>query len=173
MITTRALAWVLLAVGLLAGLQTCRLSEEKREHAETVAAWATDRADRERETRKAVQAARDEEKRRAAEVQKAADDVAQQNLAQARADADAAADAGERLRAQLAKLTSSCGRPAGNPAAAGVGAPAQSSADLLADVQRRLDQAADGIARFADEAHTAGRACDAGWDALTPGGLSR
>ena len=79
--------------------------------------------------------------------------------------ADAAALGGERLRQQVRNLTLSL-------AASGArthegGEAVASSADLLAYVQQRLDESADGIARYADEASIAGRACEASYDALT------
>ncbi len=106
----------------------------------------------------AASAARAEEQQRAAQAQKVANET-HQALARARADADAAAGAGYRLRQQLARITASCRAAPSDPATATPGTPAEPAADLLADVQRRLDEAQDRIARFADEAHTAGSAC--------------
>lgn len=105
----------------------------------------------------ATEAARAEEQHRAAQAQKVADET-HQALARARADADAAADAGRRLRQQLASYAR-CRAAPGDPGVASPGNPAASTVDLLADVQRRLDEAADSIARFADEAHASGMAC--------------
>lgn len=165
---------VLLALALLAlGAQTYRLVAEQRDHAVTVADHSDRVAAMERGAREAIEAARTEEKRRTADVQKVADET-QQALEQARADADAAADAGRRLRAQLAAVASACSRGAGNPSAASAGPPAQATSDLLADVQRRLDEATDRIARFADQAHAAGYACERASDAVrSPPALSR
>ncbi len=106
----------------------------------------------------ATNAARTEEQQRAAQAQKVANET-HQALARARADADAAADAGHRLRQQIAILTASCRAGPGDSATAAPGAPAESTADLLANVQRRLDEAQERIARFADEAHASGLAC--------------
>ena len=164
----RALAAALAAAVLLAGLQTYRLAREEGAHADTRAQHAEHVADLERAAREAADAARKEERRRTAEVQKAADE-ATQALDRARADAAAAADSGERLRAQLATFAAACRGPAGGAGAAGHGATADSAGDLLAHVQRRLDEAADGIARYADQASTAGRACQRSYDALTTG----
>lgn len=105
----------------------------------------------------ATQAARAEEQKRAAMAQKVAHET-QKNLARARADADAAADAGRRLREQLATFPSCRAAPHDSDPAA-PGHTAQSAAHVLADVQLRLDEAADAIARFADEAHASGLAC--------------
>ena len=162
----RALAGLLAAALLLAGVQTWRLAGEQAEHADTRARHAEQVADLERASREAAQAARTEERRRTAEVQKAADE-AHQALERARADAAAATDAGQRLRDRLASLTAACGRAAGDAGPAVSGPSAVATADLLADVQRRLDEAADGIARHADAARAAGLACQRSYDALT------
>jgi len=148
-----------LALALLAlGVQTNRLADAKLDAAEQLATA-------EHAARTAIEAARTEEQRRTAEVQKAADE-AHKSLARARADADAAADAGRRLRERIAAATAGCRAATGDPSAASSGEATDATSDLLADVQRRLDEAADGIARFADHAATAGRACERGYDAL-------
>lgn len=70
----------------------------------------------------------------------------------------------QRLRDQLAALAAaSCG-PAAVAAAAGDGPAAQQARDLLTDVQRRLDEATEGIAGFADAASAAGVACERAYD---------
>ncbi len=106
----------------------------------------------------ATKAARTEEQQRAAQAQKVANET-HEALARARADADAAAGAGLRLRQQLARITASCRTAPSDSATAAPGTPADPASDLLADVQRRLDEAQDRIARFADEAHASGLAC--------------
>lgn len=120
---------------------------------------------RERELQ-AVKAARAEEQRRTQAVQGVAN-ATRKELATARAAADDARRAGELLRAQLAAAGALCGGPA-NPAAAG-GSPATNPAGgLLADVQRRLDEAADATLRFADESRIAGLGCERAYETLTP-----
>ena len=162
---TRVLTGLLVAALLALGVQTLRLSDEIAAHADTRAQHAEHVADLERAAREAAEAARTEERRRTAEVQKVADE-AHANLARARADADAAADAGRRLRDRIAALTSTC-RAANSytPTATG-GAAAVATADLLADVQRRLGEASDRIAEYADAARTAGQACERVYDAV-------
>lgn len=110
----------------------------------------------------AVQAERDKQSRHAAALEKEAQDAAKREEAAA-ADADSARDAGERLRKQLALARASACRA---PAAAPGGAPTQTPDSVLADVQLRLDQAADGIAKFADAAHNAGTTCERSADAV-------
>lgn len=106
---------------------------------------------------------KEEARRRAA--QQGALDAKEQELAGARRDAAGAVDAGSRLRAEIGRVTAAC-RPAGYPAAPAGSTPAPAALDMLADVQRRLDAAAEGIARHADEARAAGRACERSYDAL-------
>src|SRR5574341_893557 len=108
---------------------------------------------------------RAEEMRRTTEQMEALD-VAKSEADAASADAAAAHDAAERLRgayaAQLRRATT-C-----HPTAAASSPPAQPTADLLADVQQRIDEAAGEIARFADRAHIAGRLCERDYDSLMP-----
>lgn len=164
---TRLLTAGLLAAVAVAGVQSWRLASEQADHADTRAQHAHQIAALAEAARQAEADARAEEQRRTAEVQKAADD-AHQAMERARADAVAAADAGDRLRKRIATITAArCAGPSG-AAATSDGTPADATARMLADVQRRLDEAANGIARFADRAHAAGRACESGYNALTP-----
>lgn len=82
----------------------------------------------------------------------------------AEAAAATARAAGQRLRGQLAALAAASCSPAGAAAAAGTGPTAEAARDLLADVQRRLDQAQDDIAGFADAASAAGATCERLYD---------
>jgi hypothetical protein len=75
----------------------------------------------------------------------------------------AAADAGRRLRDALAALRGAAQCPG---AAAAGGASAGTTAGVLADVQRRLDEAAERVARHADEARIAGLACQRAYEAV-------
>ena len=154
------------ALAALLGLQTVRLADERADHQATKADYNKRVADAEKAGRQAVEDARAEEQRRTAAVQGIADD-AQKKLDAARTDAVAARDAGERLRARLAQLTAACRAASSNPNTANAGPAAEPTADLLADVQRRLDEATDGIAGFADSAYTSGKACERSYDALT------
>jgi len=115
---------------------------------------------------RAVNAARAEEARRTAAVQKEADH-ARQDLARAQADAVVAADAGQRLRIALAAALRRSAAAPSAPAASG-STPADPAADLLERVQRGLDEAANGIAAHADAASIAGAACVRSYEALTP-----
>jgi len=149
-----------------AGVQTYRLASEQRDHAETRRAHAETIGKLERAARVAVEAARTEETRRYAALQEIARET-EQSLDLARADAAAAATAGERLRQRVAEVTAACRRPAGDPGSTDAGPAADTTARVLADVQRRLDEATDRIARQADEARAAGLACERAYGALT------
>jgi len=99
-------------------------------------------------------------------VQQEAVDVANVKTAQLERSLAASADAGQRLRARLAALDAQ--RCAGDPAVASSSAAASAAADLRADVRRRLDEATDGVAGFAERAAGAGETCERAYDALTP-----
>lgn len=127
--------------------------------------WVVKQAQAEAVARVQTEFNRKEEARRWA-AQQGALNAKEQELADARRDAADALDAGGRLRAEIGRVTASC-RPGGDPAPAGRSAPTPAALDMLADVQRRLDAATEGIARHADEAGAAGRACQRSYDALT------
>lgn len=58
--------------------------------------------------------------------------------------------------------------PAHDPAIAASSPPADPTADLLADMLQRVDDAAGTIARYADEARPAGQLCERFYKALSP-----
>lgn len=77
-------------------------------------------------------------------------------------------DSGRQLRARLAAVQAE--RCRADPQAAGASSAAAGGGDpgdLPAIVQRRLDEAADGIARHADTARVRGLSCEGSYDALT------
>ena len=119
---------------------------------------------KEAQARAAQQKANDDESVRRLTTQKEIAENAIRERDAARDDAVAAGAVGERLRAQVRNLTLSLATR--DPDATGGSETADATIDLLADVQRRSDEAADAIARYADEAATAGRACQASYDAL-------
>lgn len=163
-------AAAVVALAVLLGLQTVRLADERADHADTKADHKEQVALAEKATRKAVEDARTEEQRRTDAVQEIANDT-QTKLDTALADNADARAAGERLRKRIAELAAASSRKAaGDTQAASPGATTVTTADLLADVQRRLDEAADGIAGFADKAHGSGLACQRAYEALTPSG---
>lgn len=166
--------WIILAVGAslvaLSGsvwVQTHRLQNERVAHEQTRTEYARYREMVERSAAEQAQRAADETARRLAAQQERVD-AALEREQEARAAADRAATAGQRLRAQLATITANCRAASGNPAAPGDSEADAPTTDLLADVQRRLDEATDRIARFADDSHRAGLACQAEYEGLGP-----
>ena len=112
--------------------------------------------------RQAEARARSEEQRRQAAIEGIRRD-AQDKIAAVAADAAAADDAAGRLRARVAELSR---RPASCPGAAGGGDTADHARDLLAVMLSRLDEAAGGIAEFADRSRAAGLTCQFAYEAL-------
>ncbi|OMG62309.1 hypothetical protein AUR59_018370 [Stutzerimonas balearica] len=112
--------------------------------------------------RVALAQARSEEQRRQTAIEGIRRD-AQEQIAAVAADAAAADDAAGRLRARVAELSR---RPARCPGAAGGGEAADPARDLLAVMLGRLDEAAGGIAEFADRSRAAGLTCQVSYEAV-------
>lgn len=155
------------AILLLAGLaaQTFRLAHEQADHANTKAQWASDRASWEKQSREASEAARTTEQHWIKQLAEIATN-GQKDLAQAKADAAAASDAGDKLRARIATLTAYLQASAG-AATADQRKAANTAADMLAYMRSRLDEAENGTIQFADGAHIAGIACERSYEAVT------
>lgn len=93
---------------------------------------------------------------------------AQDQLRQARADRDVAYDVSRRLRDELARANSPLGGFIASGAGITLGGPtAGTPRDVLIDLFLRADDAAGELAAHADEARTAGLACERAYDALT------
>jgi len=155
---TRALSILLVLVLLAAGWQWHEASSARAE-------LAAERLDITQQITRATTAARAEEKRRSIQIQEV-QDAAHTSLQAAQADAGRARTTAERLRQHAAQLAASC--TASNPAATPGSPPASAPGDLLADMQRRLDEAAGELAAYADSARIAGQLCERSYDALTP-----
>lgn len=110
--------------------------------------------------------ARAEEQRRSLKFQEA-QNYAEISRKDALADAARARTSSERLRIYADQLAASCA--ASNPAPAASSPPADTPGDLLADMQRRIDEAAGIIAQYADESRISGKLCEQSFDALTQG----
>lgn len=106
-----------------------------------------------------------EEHRRTDAVQEIANDTRQQAEHYEAAAADNRA-AGERLRGQLAAANERAST-AQSAAAAG-GQAADTARRVLADVQRRLEEAEDRTIEFADASRRAGLACERIYETVTP-----
>lgn len=164
------MAWAGAVAAMAAALawQSAKLADERAAHAVTVATIAQERQANAKAVADAAENARQDERQRY-EAQKEIADEANRQKDNALEQLDGARAAGDSLRAQLARaraLLAACGAGKDSNAADG-GAATDKTADLLADVQRRLDQAADGIGGFADRAFIAGTACERSYDALT------
>lgn len=160
-----ALAALVLAglAGILATKRSIQFANEKTAHAETRTAFAEARAQAASAVAAAERRHRDTERRWSNRVQEVADGT-QIALDEARKRGAAAVAAGDRLRDKITELAACADRGAPAPAVAGSGPTAGKTADLLADVQRRLDRAAEDLARFADASSIAGQACERAWE---------
>jgi predicted nucleic acid-binding Zn-ribbon protein len=119
-----------------------------------------------KETIRAQNAARLEEQRRFFK-QKEITENAQSQLNQAKADATDAATAALRLRQHISTLTGRvCAGPSNTPVTSG-GSTDESTSDMLADMQLRLDEATREIAEYADAARIAGQTCEQAYDSLS------
>lgn len=112
--------------------------------------------------RQAEARARSEEQRRQTAIEGIRRD-AQEQIAAVAADAAAADDAAGRLRARVAELSR---RPARCAGAADGGEATDPARDLLTDMLGRLDEAAGGIAEFADRSRAAGLTCQVSYEAV-------
>jgi hypothetical protein len=164
--------WAIVVVAGLSGfgwVQTSRLASERAAHAQSNAKHAAALETLSTRAADAERANRAEEARRFSRAVEIADEAVQE-LNRAQRDADAAAAAGSRLRAYTARVIAACrGGSSTDPGATGARAPTDEALRVFADVQRRLDEAADRTARFADESHAAGRACERFADELRGG----
>jgi len=151
-------AWALAALLAWGGWQRHQALSTRAAFDQAAAAAAVERA------ASAAEAATEHARRTTAQME--AINAKETEVARERAAAAAAADAGRRLRARLTAIEAR-GCAADTAATAG-GSAASTPADLRAIVQRRLDEAADGIGQYAGNAAAAGRACERSYDALTP-----
>ena len=178
MIALRAIAgllgfvpgWVY-AIGIAALLATncttsLRLDKAKLNLAEQTAAIETAKAEAERQRADQERSYRAKESTWLKKL-KENTDAADKKLAMVRENNLAAAGAGLRLRERTAELGKCPGESTAGTPAADASTPARSTADLLADVQRRLDAAADGIADFADRSRIAGKACERAYNEVS------
>ena len=129
--------------------------------------YGTQLADIERDQALAIteagNAARKEEQRRQAKVNKEASDAREQNKAAA-VDAGTADAAGDRLYVEADKLAASA--CTSDPSVAKRGASATGAAMVLSDLLQRTDKRAGELAAAYDRARIAGLACEGSYDAI-------
>lgn len=165
------LLW-LVSGALAAALAYCSVVTMNLEQART--ALAVEQRDHASEIGRMERASRDQVERFRTtekgwlEAQRKVVDVAEQKIAQARADAVLADAARGRLQQHVAALAAAARRATANSAAAGPSAPAEDAAGMLAELQRRADERAGILARIADARGAAGELCERSYDALTP-----
>lgn len=149
----------LVLIGLCA-LQTYRLQSEKLEHEKTQGAMSRAAAAAERAARTASDQYRQQEQTWTTRLNGVRAD-AQKEIGAARDAAKSADLAAGRLQLDYSRaLTAYRGLAAAATCDANGSEAADKAGDLLADVQRRLDEAAGGIALFADLSYAA---AEAGW----------
>lgn len=136
----------------------------KADLAAEVAARAVERDAQAQATIAAVKAARTEERRRTAAVEKTRDD-AQKLAAAAAADAAGARAERDRMRSRADSLARTA---AGRDPTLAAGSPAGAAAvDLLAYMLDRAVDRAEALAGIADRARIAGLTCERAYDSLT------
>ncbi len=158
---------LVLALTAALGVQSLRVKSLQVDVATVTAEFAKYRSD-------AVQHAFDVQQEREADARtrdKEKDNAIKIAAAQTAAAESAARDAntvGQQLRSALAAArTRGCPINA-DPGPRLAGPAADPPTDLYADVQRRLDEAAEGIARYADASSIAGDVCRAQYASLKP-----
>lgn len=153
------------ALAVAAGVQSWRWADERADHANTKANHAQALKAASDSARKAVEDDLKKLQAQTATIQGALD-ANLKELDKANSDARASADAGERLRRELAAARARSCPTSQTPATTPSGPTADPTGDLLDRVQRRLDEAQNGIAAFADRSRSAGLVCERYADAL-------
>lgn len=163
---TKGLIIVSLILGIFAGVQTMRLSAEKRDHAETIAEWDKQTAAIEKAAKEAEKAARTEETRRSTELTRIANESLK-DAENARRDASNARAASDRLRVQLAALSSR--QASSNPETSRSGESVKDSSafDLLIGMLTRHTRELVEVGEYADRLRIAGETCERSYEALT------
>lgn len=159
--------WAALLAGSLATgcIKQGQLDTVKLKHAELQSKFDKAKADQADELAKLTAEYRDKENKFQTDKQEVIKNAQAKTKQAAAAVADASA-AGDKLRDRIGQITSRCAAPTPS-AGTGPGSPPAAAADLvLADVQRRLDKAAEDLAGYADAARIAGQACEVSYDSL-------
>lgn len=149
---------------LVGGVQQVRVSGLQADLAKEQSAHSNYRTEVAERDRRAAMFAIQENQRRQAAVEKA-DAEANQQLAAARAAAERAGSALERLKLRL-EAAEQRSRDAGNSITAQLGQAAEDAARVRADVLGRLGAAAGFYAGIADERGIAGTACERTYDGV-------
>ena len=164
----KAYGWQALALvlGTLLLWQTLQRHAAQLDAANTRTATATTLRNIADLTAKAARAVRERETQWAQAQEENAHEAKTQ-LTAARADADDARRAGDRLQQRVAALVAAARAGAANPGVEPAVAPAGDPIGVLADVFSRADKRAGILAEYADAARIAGAGCERDYDALT------
>lgn len=146
-------AWAIAALVAYGAFQRASARHVRAEFNQATAAAAAERA-------ASAAEATIETERRKQEVRNAVN-AGKVREAQLQAAVAGAVGAREQLQQQLAALEAE--RCARDPGPAAGSAAASAPADLRAYVHRRLEEAADGVAEFAERANSAGQTCVDAW----------
>ena len=167
----KAYGWQALALALAVGLaaQTLRLHTAQLDAATTRTTTAETLRNIADLTSKAALAVRDRETQWAQAQEKNAHETKSQITA-ARADADDARRAGDRLQQRVAALVAAARGAAAHPGAEPAVAPTGDPIGVLADVFSRADARAGLLAEYADAVRVAGAGCERDYDALMESG---
>lgn len=148
-----------------AGVQSYRLALEQKDHAETIAKNEKEWSKLYASSANAAQDAFNLYDTWVKSLQKEAENAKKQRD-KANADAVANADVGNKLRSKLAEARANACTKAENTTTNNGSQAAGTAINMFDYVQRRLDEASDGIAEYADQAAIAGRACERSYDAI-------
>ena len=163
-------AWPLAAAAGVAmlgviGVQAVRLAGEKADHADTLSAFSEHRRLAERASRiQSENFAAQSSAWRATQLENS--NANRAFLDELLRDNASLRAAGDRLQLRADQLRAAASQSARDPGTQPAGPPAQEAADLLATMLSRVDEAAGGIAEFADRANAAGELCARDYDAL-------
>lgn len=147
-----------------AGWQTVRLAKEKQSHAETVAANEKEWALQYKTSADAAKEGLAIYAKQTEALQEESDNAKKQRD-KASADAVANAHTGDRLRRELAKERArSCAAKAENTTTPNRSETTGQAGDMFEYVLRRVDEATDTIAEYADAAGIAGTACERSYE---------
>lgn len=161
MTTIKAYAWqfVALALGPLLLMQTLRLADAQTAEAQAVATLNTERAASERQARVLSENYRTLEGNHREEIAKIGA-AASAAIAAADSDAGRARNAAHGLQRDLATYITAHRAAAQARAAAGHCTADTAPLDMLADLQRRIDERAGELAHIADTARARGLTCE-------------
>jgi hypothetical protein len=158
------------AFGLLVaawGVQTYRVNSYKADLAESQAIRAQEREAAATAARIQSEEYRLEDQRRTRALRSIVDDTIHKAEAVA-ADAVDSRVAADRLRQRIAAIVAASRRASRDSPAPEGSPPAQDAIGMLAELYRRIDEAAALYAGVADATHNAGNACERAYGSLTP-----